>query len=87
MKKQILLLACAAMVACLAWANDSEYYTSGNQLVPLKQTTIRVSKEVLSIDLRDDGTAFVDVQYEFTNQPALCKSRTRIQEQGAAEVL
>lgn len=67
MKKQILLLACAAIAACMAWANDSEYYTSGNQLIPLKQTTIRVTKEVLSIDLRDDGTAFVDVQYEFTN--------------------
>ena len=67
MKKQILLLACAAIAACMAWANDSEYYASGNQLVPLKQTTIRVTKEVLTIDLRDDGTAFVDVQYEFTN--------------------
>lgn len=67
MKKQFFLLACAAMVASMGWANDSEYFAIGNQLVPLKQTTIRVSKEVLSIDLRDDGSAYVDVQYEFTN--------------------
>ncbi|MBQ2540813.1 MAG: YARHG domain-containing protein [Paludibacteraceae bacterium] len=65
MKK--VLLACALLLVGMAWANDSEYYTSGNQLVPLRQTTIRVTKEVLKIDLRDDGTAFVDVQYEFTN--------------------
>ncbi len=72
MKK--ILLAFAAVVACMAWANDSEYYTSGNQLIPLKQTTIRVTKEVLTIDLRDDGTAFVDVQYEFTNPDSKAKT-------------
>ena len=67
MKKQILLLVCAVIVAGMGWANDSEYFAIGNQLVPLKQTTIRVSKEILSIDLRDDGSAYVDVRYEFTN--------------------
>ena len=67
MKKHFIVAACMALIAGMAWANDAEYYASGNQLVPLKQTSIRVTKEVLSIDLRDDGTAFVDVQYEFTN--------------------
>lgn len=66
MKKQ-LLFACMALVAGMTWANDSSYEVIGNQLVPLKETGIRITKEILTIELRENNTAFVDVQYEFTN--------------------
>ncbi|MBQ6741967.1 MAG: YARHG domain-containing protein [Bacteroidales bacterium] len=50
-----------------ATANDGTYYTKGNQLVPLQETSISVRKEVLTISLMDNGYARVDVQYEFWN--------------------
>lgn len=48
-------------------ANDGVYYATGNQLVPIHETDIAVTKEVLTISLCDDGYARVDVQYEFMN--------------------
>lgn len=65
MKKLFCLLALA--LALVSYANDGVYYTSGNQLVPLKETDISVKKEVLTISLQDNGTAKVDVYYEFFN--------------------
>ena len=67
MKKHFIVTACMALVAGMTWANDSSYELIGNQLVPLKETGIRITKEILTIDLREDNSAFVDVQYEFTN--------------------
>lgn len=63
LKITILLLA----ICLTASANDGEYYVSGNQLVPINDTDISCAKEVLTIDLNDDGFARVDVQYEFVN--------------------
>lgn len=61
----------AFIAACLATlsasANDSEYFASGNQLVPMEETDISVAKEILTIHLGDDGMADVDVYYEFRN--------------------
>lgn len=48
-------------------ANDSSYYMSGNHLIPLIETDIRVSKEVLTITLSDSDYINVDVYYEFYN--------------------
>ena len=48
-------------------ANDGIYYTSGNELIPLQETDIRVCKEVLTISLCDDRQAKIDVYYEFYN--------------------
>lgn len=64
----------AVIVACLAtafiptMANDGVYFTSGNHLIPLRETDISVQKEVLTIALQDDGMATVDVYYEFYNR-------------------
>lgn len=67
MKKSLFIL--ATMLFLLpATANDSMYYTSGTQLVPLQATDIRLSKEVLTITLCDDGFAQVDVLYHLDNQ-------------------
>ena len=62
MLSALLLLLSAAM-----WANDGVYYVSGNQLVPVKETDIAVTKEILTIEIGDDEYANVDVYYEFTN--------------------
>lgn len=59
----ILSLACSIAV----YANDSAYFTSGNQLVSLDETNISIKKEVLSISICDDSYASVDVYYEFYN--------------------
>ena len=56
-----------AMTALPAAANDGTYYTKGNQLVPLQETSIGIRREVLTISLMDNGYARVDVQYEFWN--------------------
>lgn len=51
-------------------ANDGTYYTKGNQLVPLTETSISIRKEVLTIRLMDNGYARVSVYYEFWNPGA-----------------
>ena len=56
------------ILAILASANDGVYYVSGNQIVPLQETDVAVTKEVLTITIGDDEFARVDVQYEFTNR-------------------
>lgn len=67
MKK--LLLAAAALISVLtAGANDGVYYVNGSHLVPIQETDIALTSEVLTISLGDDGYASVDVQYVLTNR-------------------
>lgn len=47
-------------------ANDGSFYASGNTLVPLKETTIRLKKEVLSLTRKEDWMQ-VDIYFEFFN--------------------
>lgn len=56
------------LVAMVASANDGVYYVSGSQIVPLKETDVAVTKEVLTITMDNDAFARVDVMYEFTNR-------------------
>lgn len=56
------------LVAIATKANDGVYYVNGNHLVPVQETDIAVTKEVLTIDIGDDGYARVDVYYELTNR-------------------
>ncbi|MBQ9500330.1 MAG: hypothetical protein IJR56_09550, partial [Bacteroidaceae bacterium] len=48
-------------------ANDGVFYVNGNHLVPIQETDISLTKEVLTIGLCDDGYASVDVQYVLNN--------------------
>ncbi len=48
-------------------ANDGVYYTSGNFLVPLRETDISAKKEILEITLCKDSFATVTVDYTFYN--------------------
>lgn len=68
MRRLIVLL----LISNLQWsitllANDGVYYTSGNFLVPLKETDISVKKEILEITLCKDSFATVTVDYTFYN--------------------
>lgn len=53
-----------------ASANDGVYYVNGSLLVPIHETDIAVKKEILTINLCDDGMAHVTVDYEFMNNGA-----------------
>lgn len=53
--------------AVAGWCNDGVFYVNGNHLVPIQETDIALTKEVLTISLCDDGYARVDVQYVLTN--------------------
>ncbi len=56
------------LVALMASANDGVFFVNGNQIVPVHETDVAVTKEVLTISICDDGFASVDVLYEFTNR-------------------
>jgi len=76
MRKKINALILSLLLGTSLYANDGVYYTSGNQLVPLLETEIRIQKEVLTISLQDDGFAMVDVLYEFYNPDSSDKTLT-----------
>ena len=67
MKSRIILFL-LLLFAVAARANDGSYYVSGNQLIPIENTNVRIDKEVLTIRLADDGFACVDVDYTFFNK-------------------
>ena len=51
----------------LARSNDGVFFVNGNHLVPVQETDIALTREVLTISLGDDGYAQVDVQYTLNN--------------------
>ena len=55
-------------VSLVAWGNDGVFFVNGNHLVPVMESDIALTKEVLTICLQDDGYAKVDVQYTLTNR-------------------
>ena len=65
MFRSVLTLCLVFFTVTLTHANDGEYYTSGNQLLPLVETDIRVQREILTLRWSDDNVAEVDVYYEF----------------------
>ena len=68
MKKKFVTMMVMVMATALwAIANDSEYYSVGNQLVPVQSTQISVMKEILTVNLTNDGVTHFDVYYEFRN--------------------
>ena len=66
MKTRIILFF-LLLLAMFARANDGSYFFSGNQLVPIGNTNVRIDKEILTIRLADDDYAYVDVDYTFFN--------------------
>ncbi|MBL7911612.1 MAG: YARHG domain-containing protein [Bacteroidia bacterium] len=48
-------------------ANDGVFYASGGNLIPLHETKIALSKEVLKFYVKDFNNLYVDVYFEFYN--------------------
>ena len=67
MKHLLLFLLIYTLSSLAVTANDGVFYVNGNHLVPVQETDIALSKELLTIGLTDDGYARVDVRYELTN--------------------
>ena len=63
------LLITSCMAAISAWANDGAFYASGNHLIPITETDIRVQKEILTLNRVGDSIQ-VNVYYEFFNPVA-----------------
>ncbi|MBR1666921.1 MAG: YARHG domain-containing protein [Bacteroidaceae bacterium] len=70
MNVKLMMMAVLWLLAGVASANDGVFYVNGNQLVPIHETDVAVTKEVLTISIGDDHYAYVDVLYEFTNRGA-----------------
>lgn len=65
--KRLSMFLIVALAAVTAWSNDGVFCVNGNHLVPVQETDIALTREVLTISLGDDGYASVDVQYELNN--------------------
>jgi hypothetical protein len=57
-------------LADLALANDSSYFATGNQLIPIQETDISVKKEVLTLQRIKDNKVRITVDYVFHNPTA-----------------
>ncbi|MCM1078957.1 MAG: DUF4424 domain-containing protein [Bacteroidales bacterium] len=68
MKRRIMTMLLAVLAMAGGYANDGVFFTNGSFLVPVTETDIAVSKEILTITVGQDGFARVDVYYEFLNR-------------------
>lgn len=50
-----------------SFGNDSSYYGSGNELIPIRETKISITKELLQIRRIDSEHLEVNVEYHFFN--------------------
>jgi hypothetical protein len=63
-KFSLLFLLLAADYSCIA--NDGSFYALGNTLIPLKESTVQLKKEILSLERRGNWMQ-VDIYFEFFN--------------------
>lgn len=56
------------LLSTSALANDGAFFVNGNQLIPLNETDIAVTKEVLTIKRKNAEQIAVTVYYEFFNR-------------------
>jgi hypothetical protein len=63
-------IVCCCLSIFTAFANDGAYYASGNHLVPMMETDVRVQKEILTMERLTDGRVKITVYYEFFNPKA-----------------
>lgn len=60
------LTTCFLLLALVSSANDGVFYARGNTLVPLKENSIRLKKEILNLTRKDEWMQ-VDIYFEFFN--------------------
>lgn len=65
--KQSFIITLFSFFSLFVHANDGAFYISGNQLIPIERTDIKITREVLTIRIAGDGFAYVDVDYTFSN--------------------
>jgi len=58
----------------ILFANDGAYFMSGNQLVPIKETSVQVRKEILSLKRVANDFLEVTVDYTFFNPEKTSKT-------------
>jgi len=58
----------------ILFANDGAYFMSGNQLIPIKETSVQVRKEILSLKRIHDDFLEVTVDYTFFNPEKTSKT-------------
>ena len=58
----------------ILFANDGAYFMSGNQLVPIKESSVQVRKEVLSLKRVQNDFLEVTVDYTFFNPEKTSKT-------------
>lgn len=56
------------------FANDGAYFMSGNQLIPIKETSVQVRKEILSLKRVQNDFLEVTVDYTFFNPEKIAKT-------------
>ncbi|MDO6760310.1 YARHG domain-containing protein [Tamlana sp. 2_MG-2023] len=65
MKKLILIITC--LLQCSLFANDGAYFASGNQLIPIVESDIEITKEILTVTRKViNGTDYVYVTVDYT---------------------
>lgn len=62
-----IILAFLLLISLFCFANDGAYYMSGNQLIPINETSIQVKKEILSLKRVHNDYLEVTVDYTFFN--------------------
>ncbi len=67
MKYPLPFLIIPVLLTTPALANDSSYYASGNQIIPLQETDISIKKEILTIKRIEDNKVRITVDYTFHN--------------------
>jgi len=58
----------------ILFANDGAYFMSGNQLIPIKETSVQVRKEILSLKRVQNDFLEVTVDYTFFNPEKTAKT-------------
>lgn len=62
------------LLSIVGYANDGTYFMSGNQLIPIKETSIEVRKEILSLKRVNNDFLEVTVDYTFFNPEKKAKT-------------
>ncbi len=65
--KKIFIILYLAFLSINVFANDGAFFASGNQLIPISETEVCITKEILTIVRKEDGYIYVTVDYTFNN--------------------
>ncbi|MEM8527531.1 MAG: YARHG domain-containing protein [Bacteroidota bacterium] len=64
---RIFFLSLIVCYSLIAKANDGAYFASGNHLIPVRESQVSITKEVLKIERMENGYLLVHVNYIFYN--------------------